>query len=91
MRTAEFQDRNAQQGCCSQQEERKKIKGTSACVKENFSARRPELITELSQEFGSQAVVLAIDARRRVDSHLVRARHEDTAGILDRANAAAHR
>ena len=27
--------------------------------------RRPELITELSQEFGAQAVVLAIDARRR--------------------------
>jgi len=26
--------------------------------------RRPELITELSEEFGSQAVVLAIDARR---------------------------
>ena len=26
---------------------------------------RPELITELSQEFGSQAVVLAIDARRK--------------------------
>jgi imidazole glycerol-phosphate synthase subunit HisF len=28
--------------------------------------RRPELLTELSLEFGSQAVVLAIDARRRV-------------------------
>jgi cyclase len=28
--------------------------------------RRPELITELSEEFGAQAVVLAIDARRRV-------------------------
>ncbi len=27
--------------------------------------RRPELITELSREFGAQAVVLAIDARRR--------------------------
>ena len=26
--------------------------------------RRPELITELSEEFGAQAVVLAIDARR---------------------------
>jgi imidazole glycerol-phosphate synthase subunit HisF len=32
----------------------------------NTSAvRRPEIITELSNEFGSQAVVLAIDARRR--------------------------
>jgi cyclase len=30
------------------------------------AVRRPELITELSQEFGAQAVVLAIDARRRV-------------------------
>jgi cyclase len=29
------------------------------------AVRRPELIGELSQEFGSQAVVLAIDARRR--------------------------
>lgn len=28
------------------------------------AVRRPELITELSEEFGSQAVVLAIDARR---------------------------
>jgi cyclase len=29
------------------------------------AVRRPELITEMSQEFGAQAVVLAIDARRR--------------------------
>src|SRR5580658_3682091 len=29
------------------------------------AVRRPELTTELSQEFGAQAVVLAIDARRR--------------------------
>ena len=29
------------------------------------AVRRPELLTELSLEFGSQAVVLAIDARRR--------------------------
>src|SRR5256884_2909617 len=28
------------------------------------AVRRPELITELSQEFGAQAVILAIDARR---------------------------
>jgi cyclase len=34
-------------------------------VSVNTSAvRRPELITELSNEFGAQAVVLAIDARR---------------------------
>jgi imidazole glycerol-phosphate synthase subunit HisF len=31
------------------------------------AVRRPELITELSNEFGAQAVVLAIDARRRAD------------------------
>jgi imidazole glycerol-phosphate synthase subunit HisF len=29
------------------------------------AVRRPEMITELSNEFGAQAVVLAIDARRR--------------------------
>jgi len=29
------------------------------------AVRRPQLITELSKEFGAQAVVLAIDARRR--------------------------
>ncbi len=32
------------------------------------AVRRPELITELSQEFGAQAVVLAIDARRNGSS-----------------------
>lgn len=31
------------------------------------AVRRPELINELSEEFGAQAVVLAIDARRRPD------------------------
>lgn len=30
------------------------------------AVRRPELLTELSNEFGAQAVVLAIDARRRL-------------------------
>ena len=30
------------------------------------AVHRPELISELSQEFGAQAVVMAIDARRRV-------------------------
>src|SRR6266576_3934187 len=34
------------------------------------AVRRPELITELSQEFGAQAVILAIDARRHgPDAH----------------------
>jgi cyclase len=32
------------------------------------AVERPELITELSAEFGSQAVVLAIDARRRPEA-----------------------
>jgi len=32
------------------------------------AVRRPDLITELSHEFGAQAVVLAIDARRRQPS-----------------------
>jgi len=32
------------------------------------AVRRPELITELSEEFGAQAVVLAIDARRRTEN-----------------------
>ncbi|MEJ7608773.1 MAG: HisA/HisF-related TIM barrel protein [Bryobacteraceae bacterium] len=32
------------------------------------AVHRPELITELSNEFGAQAVVLAIDARRRSDA-----------------------
>jgi imidazole glycerol-phosphate synthase subunit HisF len=31
------------------------------------AVRRPELISELSQEFGAQATVLAIDARRRAN------------------------
>ena len=31
------------------------------------AVRRPELVTELSEAFGAQAVVLAIDARRRAD------------------------
>src|SRR4051795_1901403 len=35
-------------------------------VSVNTSAvKRPELITELSEEFGAQAVILAIDARRQ--------------------------
>src|ERR1700733_10196017 len=31
------------------------------------AVRRPELISELSQEFGAQAVILAIDARRNTN------------------------
>ncbi len=36
------------------------------------AVRRPELISELSQEFGAQAVVLAIDARRHVARQMAR-------------------
>ncbi len=32
------------------------------------AVRRPKLITELSEEFGAQAVVLAIDARRNANA-----------------------
>jgi cyclase len=38
------------------------------------AVERPELITELSREFGAQAVVLAIDAKREVESWQVRVR-----------------
>jgi cyclase len=38
------------------------------------AVERPELISELSQEFGAQAVVLAIDAKREGDSWQVRVR-----------------
>ena len=44
---------------------RKVLRAGADKVSVNTAAvRRPELITELSEEFGSQAVVLAIDARR---------------------------
>jgi cyclase len=45
------------------------------------AVNRPELLTELSEEFGAQAVVLAIDARRRADggwSVYVRGGRDDT-------------
>ena len=38
------------------------------------AVQRPELITELSREFGAQAVVLAIDAKREEESWQVRVR-----------------
>ncbi|PYT28780.1 MAG: imidazole glycerol phosphate synthase subunit HisF [Acidobacteria bacterium] len=41
------------------------ISGADKVSVNTAAVRRPELITELSREFGSQAVVLAIDARRR--------------------------
>ena len=45
---------------------RKILKAGADKVSVNTAAiRRPELLTELSLEFGSQAVVLAIDAKRR--------------------------
>jgi imidazole glycerol-phosphate synthase subunit HisF len=44
------------------------------------AVRRPELITELSEEFGAQAVVLAIDARRRRSENDARGRKAGSPG-----------
>jgi cyclase len=41
------------------------ISGADKVSVNTAAVRRPELIRELSEEFGAQAVVLAIDARRR--------------------------
>ena len=41
------------------------ISGADKVSVNTAAVRRPELISELSAEFGAQAVVLAIDARRR--------------------------
>ena len=41
------------------------MSGADKVTVNTAAVRRPELITELSQEFGAQAVVLAIDARRQ--------------------------
>lgn len=47
------------------------------------AVQRPELISELSREFGSQAVVLAIDARREGDHWDVRVRGGRDSARLD--------
>jgi imidazole glycerol-phosphate synthase subunit HisF len=47
------------------------------------AVQRPELVTELSREFGTQAVVLAIDAKRENDRWQVRVRGGRTATNLD--------
>ena len=44
------------------------------------AVRRPELIHELSEEFGAQAVVLAIDAHRRVHHEDVARRNNNVSG-----------
>ena len=41
------------------------LSGADKVTVNTAAVRRPELIAELSQEFGAQAVVLAIDARRQ--------------------------
>ncbi|WP_031495925.1 imidazole glycerol phosphate synthase subunit HisF [Bryobacter aggregatus] len=41
------------------------VSGADKVSVNTAAVRRPELITELSNEFGAQAVVLAIDARRK--------------------------
>jgi cyclase len=56
-------------GIRSVEDARKILHAGADKVSVNTAAiRRPELITELSSEFGAQAVVLAIDARRRKDA-----------------------
>jgi imidazole glycerol-phosphate synthase subunit HisF len=47
------------------------------------AVRRPELISELSQEFGAQAVVLAIDAKRESGRWDVRVRGGQDSAQLD--------
>jgi imidazole glycerol-phosphate synthase subunit HisF len=47
------------------------VSGADKVSVNTAAVRRPELITELSKEFGAQAVVLAIDARRKGDSWTV--------------------
>ena len=44
------------------------VSGADKVSVNTAAVRRPGLITELSNEFGAQAVVLAIDARRKGDS-----------------------
>jgi imidazole glycerol-phosphate synthase subunit HisF len=44
------------------------MSGADKVTVNTAAVRRPDLITELSNEFGAQAVVLAIDARRREPS-----------------------
>lgn len=47
------------------------VSGADKVSVNTAAVRRSELITELSKEFGAQAVVLAIDARRKGDSWTV--------------------
>ncbi len=53
------------------------------------AVQRPELITELSEEFGAQAVVLAIDARRAGDGWVVYVRGGRDATPIDAVEWAA--
>src|SRR6266851_5316523 len=45
------------------------VKGVNFVGLRDAGVRRPALITELSEEFGAQAVVLAIDARKNTNGH----------------------
>ncbi|HEX4866079.1 MAG TPA: imidazole glycerol phosphate synthase subunit HisF [Acidimicrobiales bacterium] len=55
-------------GIRSVEDARKLLRAGADKVSVNTSAvERPELITEIAEEFGSQCVVVAIDARRRDD------------------------
>jgi cyclase len=55
-------------GIRSVEDARRMLRAGADKVSVNTSAvARPELISELAREFGAQCVVVAIDARRRVD------------------------
>ena len=55
------------------------------------AVERPELISELSREFGAQAVVLAIDAKREVEHWQVRVKGGRVASKLECARVGAAR
>ena len=56
-------------GIRSVEDARRMLRAGADKVSVNTSAvQRPELITEIAAEFGAQCVVVAIDARRRIDA-----------------------
>ena len=64
------------------------VSGADKVSVNTAAVRRPELITELSNEFGAQAVVLAIDARRKGDSwsvHTKGGRVDESIDVIESA------
>lgn len=67
------------------------VSGADKVSVNTAAVRRPELITELSNEFGAQAVVLAIDARRKGDSwsvHTKGGRVDESIDVIEWAQRA---